>query len=184
MLHDRSHLILRAEAAELADGGGDAPALALLPDPVAAVDPAAEIVREPSLLEKARAAFQSKAAILAEANDAQGQLADAQRLIAKLELDKGDLRAEVAKLQGEVATLGAERKEIAELLDTAKATAATAEEKAVDLIAAVGFPAAGLPGAEAEPEDTVQTLTAKLAATTDTKARWEISRKISALRWK
>ena len=183
MLHDRTNLLLRAEAAELADGGGDAPVLALLPDPVAAVDPAAE-VREPSLLEKARAAFQSKAAILAEANDAQAQLADAQRLITGLQTDKAGLAAQVDVLTAELATLRTERVEIGKLLDSAKAEKASAEEKAADIVAAVGFPAADLPGAEQEMEDTVESLNAKLSATTDPKARWAISRQISALRWK
>jgi len=193
MLHDR-HLrpILLEEAAELATGGGaaPAPALVVLPDPPA---PAAEILedpaaadpaRKPTLLEQARAAFQSKAGLVAEANAAQLQLADSQRLIATLQGEKAQLATDLAGARADLAALRTEQAEIAALLDTAKATAATAEEKAVDLVAAVGFPAASMPGADAEPEDSVETLTAKLAATTDSTARWTISRKISALRWK
>jgi hypothetical protein len=194
MLHDRHHRpILLEEAAELATGGGAAlaPVLAILPDPPAAAaeiieDPAAaaDPARKPTLLEQARAAFQSKAGLLAEANAAQLQLADSQRLIATLQGEKAQLANDLAGVRLDLAALRTEQAEIAALLDTAKATAATAEEKAVDLVAAVGFPAASMPGADAEPEDSVETLTAKLAATTDSTARWTISRKISALRWK
>ena len=184
MLHDPSNRFLRDEAAELATGGGAAAALALLPDPVAAVDPAAEVPREPTLLEKARAAFQSKAAILAESHDAQGQLAEAQRLIHGLQTEKAGLAAQVDVLTGELATLRTEQAEISALLDSAKAASATAEERAVDIVAAVGFPAAQLPAAEMEMEDTVESLTAKMEAATDATARWTLSRKISAMRWK
>lgn len=181
MLHDRSHLLLRAEAAELADGGGDAPVLAILPDPVPAVDPAAEVPREPSLLEKARAAFQSKAAILAEAHDAQGQLAEAQRLIHGLQTEKAGLAVQVDALTGQLATLRAEQAEISALLDSAKADKATAEEKAVDIVAAVGFPAADLPGAEQEMEKSRDQLLADLTATTDPKEKFRINQQINAL---
>lgn len=194
MLHHRFLSPLREEAAELATGGGaaaSAPALVVLPDPVAgeAAAPAAPVlaadpVREPTLLEKARAAFQSKAALVADANTAQGQLAEAQRLIATLQGEKAGIAAERDTLKGELQALRAERAEISALLDTAKATSAAAEDRAADIVAAVGFPAAQLPAAETEMEDTVETLTAKLSATTEPKARWEISRKISALRWK
>lgn len=180
--------ILREEAAELATGGGAAaPALAVLPDPApAAVDPAAEEdpVREPSILEKARAAFQSKAALLAEANDAQAQLADAQRLITTLQADKAGLAAQVDALTGELETLRTERAELSKLIDSAKAEAATAEEKAADIVAAIGHPAAALPAAETEPEDDVDALQAQLEKAVDPKVRWDLSRKISALRWK
>ena len=203
MIATRFNRFLREEAAELATGGGPAalpaaaapaPALVVLPDPVAAeqaaaapaapVLAAAEPPREPTLLEKAYASFQGKAHLVAEANAAQAQLADSQRLIATLQGEKAALAAERDGLKGELEALRAERAEISALLDTAKATSAAAEDRAADIVAAVGFPAAALPAAEAEMEDTLETLTAKLQATTDPKDRWAISRKISALRWK
>lgn len=182
---------LREEAAELATGGGAAaPALAVLPDPEpAAAAPAApaaveEPAREPSLLEKARAAFQSKATILAEANDAQRELAEAQRLITTLQTEKAGLAAQVDGLTAELEKLRTERAELAQLIDSAKTEKAAAEEKAADLVAAIGFPAAALPAAETEPEDDLDALQAKLGKATDPKERWDLSRKISALRWK
>lgn len=191
MLHHRFLSPLREEAAELATGGGaaaSAPALVVLPDPVAgeAAAPAAPVlaadpVREPTLLEKARAAFQSKAALVADANTAQGQLAEAQRLIATLQGEKAGLAAERDTLKGELQALRTERAEISALLDTAKATSAAAEDRAADIVAAVGFPAAQLPAAETEMAKTRDELLADLTAAADPKEKFRINQLISAL---
>ncbi len=202
MIATRFNRFLREEAAELATGGGPAalpaaaapapaPALVVLPDPVAAEEaaaaPAAPVlaadpVREPSLLEKARAAFQSKASLLADANTAQAQLAEAQRLITGLQTEKAGLAAQVDALTGELATLRAERAEISNLLDTARATSAAAEDRAADIVAAVGFPAAALPAAEAEMEDDLDTVHARMLAATDPKEKAKLAREVRALR--
>ena len=176
--------ILRAEAGELPEGGGaavaepsaaaPAPALAVLPDPSPAA--AAPVSRKPTLLEKITAGMAEKGSLLAQLNDAQGQLATITGQHAALLQEKATLET----------GLTAKRQELADIeaaLNAAHSTAATAEERAVDITASQGVPPVKLPEGAASSTPTIEDLMARLDKEQDPKARFTLAQEIQALRW-
>lgn len=181
---------LRAEAGELPDGGGaavaepsaaaPAPALAVLPDPApAAAAPVAAApvaTRKPTLMERVTSSLADKGSLLAQLNDAQTQLATITGQHAALLQEKANLEAE----------LTAKRKELADIeaaLNAAHSTAATAEERAVDITASQGVPPVKLPEGAASSTPTIEDLMARLDKEQDPKARFTLAQEIQSLRW-
>jgi hypothetical protein len=149
----------------------------------AAAAPVEEQPRELSILERATAAFQSKGALLTRATAAETALAEARESIATQAAEIAGLQAKNAQLLADRDQARTELAQIGKLLDQAKADAATAEVRALDIVATTGLRAADLPAAQADVQETVESLTAKMNATSDSKKRWDLSRQISALRW-
>lgn len=179
-----------ADAADLtpaatAEPAAAAPALTLLPPPAAdAADAEAEAEqRPPSTLERATAAFASKSNLVARNNDLTKQLEATRAEVATLRADRAGLEAQVDHLTASLESARKELSDIEALLKTAEAEKQTVEEAAAHTVAAIGFPAASLPGAETELPDDLTTLSAKLEKEKDPTQRWKLARQISALRW-
>jgi large subunit ribosomal protein L7/L12 len=149
----------------------------------AAAAPVEEQPRELSILERATAAFQSKSGLLTRATAAETALAEARESIATQATEIAGLQAKNAQLLADRDQAVTELAQIGKLLDQAKADAATAEVRALDIVATTGLRAADLPAAQTDVQETVDSLTAKMNATSDPKKRWDLSRQISALRW-
>ncbi len=169
-----------AESPAAALDAAESPA-ALETAPAAAVP--VEEPRELSILERATAAFQSKSSLLARATAAEGDLAQARESIASQAVEIAALQVKNAALLADRDQAHADLAQIRKLLDAAEADAATAEERALDIVATTGLRAADLPAASADIQETVESLTAKMNAATDPKVRWDLARQISALRW-
>jgi vacuolar-type H+-ATPase subunit I/STV1 len=99
-----------------------------------------------------------------------------------LEAQVISLTAERDKALGEKQTLEQDFAAIDQALKTAETTAKTVDHAAALKIVEAGFTAA-LPGATdaAEEEETRETLTAKIAASTDDKEKWALCEKLAAL---
>lgn len=171
------------QVTDLTTGGGaatqEAPAAAAEAPPVVA---AAAEPREPSILERAQAAFQSKGALLTRATDAEAQLATARESIATQAAEIAALQAKNASLLAERDQAHADLAEIGKLLDQAKAEAATAEDRALDIVATTGLRALDLPPAQSEPVEDIDAVHARLVATTDPKEKAVLARKVRDLR--
>jgi chromosome segregation ATPase len=149
----------------------------------AAAAPVEEQPRELSILERATAAFQSKGALLTRATAAETALAEARESIATQATEIAGLQAKNAQLLADRDQARTELAQIGKLLDQAKADAATAEVRALDIVATTGLRAADLPAAQADLVDDSDTLHAKLQATTDPKEKAVIARQLRDLRW-
>ena len=139
--------------------------------------------RELSILERATAAFQSKGALLTRATAAETALAEARESIATQATQIEALQAALAVHIADRDQARTELAQIGKLLDQAKADAATAEVRALDIVATTGLRAADLPAAQADLVDDSDTLHAKLQATTDPKEKAVIARQLRDLRW-
>ena len=149
----------------------------------AAAAPVEEQPRELSILERATAAFQSKSGLLSRATAAETALAEARESIATQAAEIAGLQAKNAQLLADRDQALTELAQIGKLLDQAKADAATAEVRALDIVATTGLRAADLPASQADLVDDSDTLHAKLQATTDPKEKAVIALQLRDLRW-
>lgn len=172
-----------AETPAAALAAAESPAaIETAPAPAAAA-PVEEPARELSILERATAAFQSKAGLLTRATAAETALAQARESIATQAGEIAGLQAKNAQLLADRDQARTELAEIGKLLDQAKAEATTAEARALDIVATTGVRAADLPAAQSEPVDDYASLHAKLETTTDPKEKAVIARQLRDLRW-
>lgn len=201
MIINRFNRFLYSEATELAQGGGAAAsmqAISATPDqepeekPEVAPEkggeeekpeekPASEPAKpaegaksEPTLLQMAFAAAKNKAALVKDAAEWQARAEAAEN---ELQV----LRAQKSELSSKIQDLTTEREKIREALETSQNTNKTVEAAAAAQVAVLGFPEATLPDT-VKAGDTVGELEAQLEAEKDNKRRWEIAKKLNAMR--
>jgi septal ring factor EnvC (AmiA/AmiB activator) len=127
-------------------------------------------------METLTAALADKGSLLAQLNDAQGQLAKVSGDFAALQKEKATLEAELTAKRQELADIEA-------ALNAAHSTAASAEERAIDITASQGVPPVKLPEGAASSAPTLDDLVARLEKEQDPKARFTLAQEIQALRW-
>ena len=127
-------------------------------------------------METLTAALADKGSLLAQLNDAQGQLAKVSGDFAALQKEKATLEAELTAKRQELADIEA-------ALNAAHSTAASAEERAIDITASQGVPPVKLPEGAASSAPTLEDLVARLDKEQDPKARFTLAQEIQALRW-
>lgn len=151
-------------------------------DPAASAAAAAP-VGKPSRLQLALAAVQSKGELLKRATAAEALAAGMTNDLAAERATVASQAATITTLRAEIQGLQTELAEIGSVLETAKAEAKSVEEKAVEIVAAVGVEAGKLPAATAEDQDDSEGLRAKLSATKDPKEKYALAQQLKALRW-
>ncbi len=152
-----------------------APAVAAVAEAPAAAAPPAAAAVEPSLLERVKASIQSKGTLLATAD-----AATLRATTAEARADKAETALTAAN--GELATLRAERADIAAALVTAKAEKQDVDTAAASQVAALGFEPGKLPAAASEAaEETKDQLVARLEKEPDNDKRFALAAKINAM---
>jgi hypothetical protein len=191
--------LLFTAASEYANGGGDAPVAPSAPAPAgdapegadapeppaapeapeapaaptAPEEKAAAAVAEPTLLQVAFAAAKNKGKLVAE-NQTVLERAD------RAEHELMTLRAAHGELTEKFNALTREREQIAAALNAREGDAQEVEAAAAAVVASIGFPEAQLPEAIKAGESR-QEVEAALAAATDNKQRWELSKKLNEM---
>lgn len=149
-----------------------APAVGEAPSPA----PAAEEPKKPSILTTAKSLMRSKgdlqtklSAALTRAETAETALAAAEATIETQTTELTELREVKEVLNGKVTDLAASQQ--------------TITAKAVDLVASTGIPAADLPAQASADTETLETLRAKISASSDPSEKATLAAKCRELRF-
>ena len=157
------------------EGGGTAPEAQTAPPETAPEQSAPATSPRVGIISQVLAGMKDKATLNAEI----GQLTSRNK---DLEAQVFTLTAERDKALGEKLALEKDFADIDQALKAAETTAKTVDHAAALKVVEAGF-TAPLPGAtdSQEEEETRETLTAKIAASTDDKEKWALCEKLAAL---
>lgn len=148
--------------------------------PPAAPQTAPASAAEPNILQLAMAAAKSKSTLIRDRDEAQTLADQRQTLIEEL---NGKLATALTERDQAVDDLAEANTQLAQVRDalTASQTEATTTEKAaLEIVANLGVPDADSLPEQTAGGDTIADLETQLAATTDSKKRYELAQKINA----
>ena len=149
--------------------------LEVVETPEAAAPAAEDSPAPPTILQRAQALVKPKANLQAEVSQTKAQLAKATDALA---LANGKLAA----LTEANAAMTLELVEIEKVVEHLEGESKTANQIAIDMVAATGLPAAELPAQDVDQVDTLESLQTSLSKSDDPREKGVIAAKIRELR--